>query len=118
VSWDLDRHWRGRSPRRAVWLGGGALLAAFALLFAALDASAGRASTLVLYPPFFWAAFTLAARRLHDRGRSARWLLALAVPLAGPLWLGLEMLLLRGSPGPNAWGAEPRNPPRDYLTVP
>jgi len=100
-----------------LWLGGGALLAAFALLFAALEATAGRASTLVLYPPFFCAAFGLAARRLHDRGRSARWLVALAVPLVGPLWLGVEMLLLRGNRGGNAWGAEPGNPPRDYLTV-
>jgi uncharacterized membrane protein YhaH (DUF805 family) len=117
VSWSLERHWRGRSGRRTFWVGGGALLAGFALLFAALEAGSGHASTLLLYPPFFWLAFVLAARRLHDRGRSARWLLAAAVPLLGPLWLGVELLLRRGTPGPNPWGSEPRNPPRDYLRV-
>jgi uncharacterized membrane protein YhaH (DUF805 family) len=114
---DLKSRWRGRSGRRAVWLGGAGLLLGFALLFAVLDAALGGASTLLLYPPFFGLAFTLAARRLHDRGRSALWLLALAVPLLGPLWLGVETLLLRGTRGPNRWGEEPRTTPRDYLRV-
>jgi len=109
--------WRGRGGRRSAWLGAAALLAAFAAGFVLLETAVGWDSTLLLYPPFFWAAFTLAARRLHDRGRSALWLLALGVPLLGPLWLGFEMAFLRGTPGPNRWGAPPRSRVRDYLTV-
>jgi uncharacterized membrane protein YhaH (DUF805 family) len=62
-----------------------------------------------------WAAITLAIisaisiARLHDRGRSGWWLAALAVPVAGALWLGFELALRRGNPHANDWGADPRD---------
>jgi uncharacterized membrane protein YhaH (DUF805 family) len=61
-----------------------------------------------------WAALTLAivgaisVARLHDRGRSGWWLAALAVPVAGALWLAVELALRRGNPHANAWGDDPR----------
>jgi uncharacterized membrane protein YhaH (DUF805 family) len=62
-----------------------------------------------------WAAFTLAVigaisiARLHDRGRSGLWLAALAVPVAGALWLVFELACRRGNAHANAWGADPRD---------
>jgi uncharacterized membrane protein YhaH (DUF805 family) len=61
-----------------------------------------------------WAAFALAAvgaasvARLHDRGRSGWWLVAIVVPVAGALWLAWELSLRRGDAHANAWGADPR----------
>jgi uncharacterized membrane protein YhaH (DUF805 family) len=56
------------------------------------------------------AAGTLAAARLHDRGRSAAWLGALIVPVAGALWLAAELALRRGDAFANAYGPDPRAP--------
>jgi uncharacterized membrane protein YhaH (DUF805 family) len=62
-----------------------------------------------------WAALTLATigaisiARLHDRGRSGWWLAAIAVPVAGALWLAFELALARGNTHANAWGADPRD---------
>jgi len=109
--------YRGRSGRASLWLGGLGLAVIFASLYAALEATTGRGTTLIMYPPVFWTAFTLAARRLHDRGHSARWLLALAVPILGPLWLGIELGLIRGTRGANRWGPEPVRAAPGYLTV-
>lgn len=106
----------GRLPRGRFWLGSLLAWAGFALLFAALEASAGRAATLVLYPPFFWLLGLLLVRRLHDRGRSARALLVLLVPLLGPLWVVVETALRRGQAGDNRYGRDPLAPP-DHLTV-
>jgi uncharacterized membrane protein YhaH (DUF805 family) len=61
-----------------------------------------------------WAALALAAiglvaaARLHDRGRSGWWLLAVVVPVAGALWLAWELALRRGNAHTNAWGPDPR----------
>lgn len=48
-------------------------------------------------------------RRLHDRGRSAWWLLAAAVPVLGPLLLAVDCLFGRSAPG--------GTPPPDYRVV-
>lgn len=106
----------GRLPRARFWLASLAGWSAFAALFAACDALLGYASTLLLYPPFFWLQGALLVRRLHDRGRSGRALLALGVPLAGPLWIALETGLRRGQSGSNRYGRDPCAPP-DHLTV-
>lgn len=97
----------GRIPRlRFVVLSAGLLLT-FAGLFALLDRLAGRPSTLLIYPLFFFAALVLLARRLHDRDRSAGWLAVALVPLLGPAWLAFELCLRRGTSGDNRYGTDP-----------
>jgi uncharacterized membrane protein YhaH (DUF805 family) len=108
---------RGRLARPGFWLTMLALATAFIVLFVFLDATAGRASTLVLYPPFFWIAAAAAVKRLHDRGRSPFWLLFVLVPVLGPLWLALELGFLPGTAGENHYGRDPRELDSDYLTV-
>ncbi|SDG08356.1 DUF805 domain-containing protein [Klenkia brasiliensis] len=46
--------------------------------------------------------------RLHDRDHSAWWLLWFLVPLVGWLVLVVTVGLLRGTPGPNPYGQDPR----------
>ena len=55
-------------------------------------------------------------RRLHDRGRSAWWLLATLVPVLGPLFLIVECGLRGSSPMAAKFGAEP-GLRGDYVTV-
>ena len=108
---------RGRVPRTTFWWSGIWLWAAFIVLFVFFDATFGRASTLILYPPFFWIAAALAAKRMRDRGKSPAWLLVALVPVIGPLWLFVDLSLLRGTPGENHYGPDPLMIDSDYLTV-
>jgi uncharacterized membrane protein YhaH (DUF805 family) len=89
----------------------------FAVLFVFLERVAGHASTLVLYPPFFAVALSLLVRRLHDQARSGYWLLALLVPIAGPLLVFFLSVFKRGTIGENQYGDDPRLRGRDYLQV-
>jgi len=105
--------------RRTSFLGRAVLIAAgFAGLFWAVDDLVGRPVTLVLYPPFLAALYVVTLRRLHDVGKSAPWLLLLAIPVLGPLWLLLELLFRKGNEGENRFGADPRTNRRDYMGVP
>lgn len=107
----------GRVPRSTFWWSGVLLWAAFIVLFVFLDATFGYASTLVLYPPFFWIAAALAMKRIRDRGKSPAWLLIALVPVIGPLWLFVDLGLLRGTLGENQYGPDPLAVDSDYLTV-
>jgi uncharacterized membrane protein YhaH (DUF805 family) len=51
----------------------------------------------------FFTALALAARRLHDSGRSGFWLFLILLPVIGWIWL-LVYYLLPGTPGPNKFG--------------
>jgi uncharacterized membrane protein YhaH (DUF805 family) len=108
---------RGRIERSTFWWFALVLGAIFVVLFVFLEAVFGRPSTLFLYPPLFWGAAALAVKRLHDRGTSAWWLLAVLIPVLGPLWLFITVALRAGSPGENQYGDDPRLYDADYLTV-
>lgn len=108
---------RGRLPRKRAWR---ALLLAstlFVMLYLLFDAVAGPSSTLVLYPPFLWSLYAIGAKRYHDRAKRAGWLLLLAVPVLGPLWIAVELGCRRGTRGDNRYGADPLVAVRDYLTI-
>jgi len=107
----------GRIPRRDFLLGVLLLGVAFVLLFLLLEQVAGHRSTLVLYPPLYWALAALLVKRLHDRGKSPFWLLLLLAPLFGPLWLGLELCCFAGTPGENRYGEDPSRLQADYQVV-
>jgi len=58
--------------------------------------------------PFLWILFCLGAKRCHDRGKSARFLLVGLIPVAGWLWLLFELVLRDGTPGWNSFGPSPK----------
>ena len=55
-------------------------------------------------------------RRLHDRGRSAFWLLLAALPVLGALFLAIECGLLHSRPQAERFG-EAAGYRADYVTV-
>lgn len=44
-------------------------------------------------------------KRFHDRGKSGWWVLIAFLPLIGFFWILIELGMLAGDPGPNAYGS-------------
>ena len=74
------------------------------------SAGAKGVAFLVILTAILWAWMTTAllGKRLHDRGKSLVWLLALLVPVVGWGWLLVECGILDGSPQDNRYGVPAR----------
>lgn len=100
----------GRISRRTFWRYGVLLLLVLAAVLTLLlgiagvpaDQAEGAVNLLLLWP-----AVAVAAKRWHDRDRSAWWVLLNLLPLVGWLWALVDNGFLRGSPGPNRYGPPP-----------
>ena len=108
---------RGRIPRSTFWVTTLLLGLAFVLLLISTETVFGRTSSLVLYPPFFWAVGAIVTKRMRDRGKSPAWLSLVLIPVFGPLWLLVDLGVLRGTRGENRYGDDPLDDRRDYMTV-
>jgi uncharacterized membrane protein YhaH (DUF805 family) len=101
---------RGRITRRDFWLYGVLALSGLALFAHALlgiaDVRPGRADLLVNLA-LAWPAIAVSVKRWHDRDKSGWWVLLNLVPIVGWLWALIENGALRGTPGPNRFGADP-----------
>lgn len=108
---------RGRIARSTLWWSALALGVAYVALLPIAELAPGgygvAAIDLVLL--VFLAA--LASKRFQDRGRSRLWLLALLVPVLGPLWIFFELGFRKGTPGENQYGDDPTADRSDYLRV-
>ena len=131
---------RGRVNRLRYWL---TSLALYGLLFVALALGAVPVVGILLIGlalvTFMWAALAVSARRMHDRGKSAWWLVAMYLPvvlLSGlgllaelgggatedaasvlnllslpfSIWALVELGILKGTSGPNRFGPDPLAP--------
>jgi uncharacterized membrane protein YhaH (DUF805 family) len=103
----------GRIPRRTYW---GASIAvtlafyAFVFVLAAVfgeDSPATKAGFILGYLLMIWMTFAIAAKRWHDRDKSAWWILISLIPLIGPIWAFIENGCLRGTYGHNDYGPDP-----------
>jgi uncharacterized membrane protein YhaH (DUF805 family) len=120
---------RGRIDRRTYWLHHVLPLTAASILAVVLDLALGLAwyrsgyvydgysvswsatfsggpITLITSAALLVPSLAASVARLHDRGRSAWWLLFWLLPVAGPIVL-LVQFCLAGDPGPNAYGPRP-----------
>ena len=133
---------QGRLNRKPYWMTVIATTVAFILaLLLALAAlreygllPVTIAIILVLYIPLIWIGLALSAKRLHDRDKSAWWLLVFyALPtilstaadrtedvqfiilhlisFGITVWAFVELGCLRGTIGPNRYGPDPLNAP-------
>ena len=60
---------------------------------------------------FLWPWISVIGKRCHDRNKSGWWTLLAYVPVIGSLWSFIELGLMRGKPGTNRYGADPRGRP-------
>ena len=115
----------GRMSRRDYWLRfiiplvGGMIALVVILppdtsLFLHVTASQSAPPTVSPTPAFYflaiavtWFQISAGTKRFHDRGRSGWFLLVHLVPFVGPLWVFVELALLKGTHGPNQFGHEP-----------
>ena len=54
-----------------------------------------------------WVSLAVGIKRFHDRNKSGWWVLIMFVPVIGGLWYLIECGFLRGTAGPNNYGADP-----------
>ena len=62
-----------------------------------------------------WTTLALQVRRWHDRDKSWPWLFVGFIPIAGPIWVAVELLFLEGTIGPNRFGPSPKGDPGDVF---
>lgn len=101
---------KGRISRKVYWLASLPLAALWVLCELLKEEVAGGAAGVVL-PIFLLASlvpnFMLSIKRSHDRDKSGWFVLVGVIPVLGPLWLLVELGFLRGTVGPNRFGADP-----------
>jgi uncharacterized membrane protein YhaH (DUF805 family) len=69
--------------------------------------AAGVLYLVVAFVVVAYAQLAVYAKRFHDRGKSAWWVLIAFVPVVGFFWILIELGMLPGDPGPNAYGPPP-----------
>jgi uncharacterized membrane protein YhaH (DUF805 family) len=121
---------RGRINRMPYWLVSLAMLIVMAAVFVFVGFSGVWQSVmLLLLIPWIWIGVALGVKRLHDRNKSAWWLVIfyllpgileyiaefvsdaevvlLIASLALSIWAVVELGFLRGTAGPNDYGPDP-----------
>lgn len=103
---------QGRARRTEFWMFfffNAMIVAALTLVdeFAGFSDSGPRLLTGVYGVAVLLPTVSVAARRLHDIDRSGIWLLLLAVPVVGPLFL-LALMAVEGRRGNNRFGPDPK----------
>ena len=99
---------KGRISRSWIWGYGGLSFTIFIVTMAAYLAHSGLGIVLFLWWVLIsiYTGIMVSVKRFHDRDKSGWWVLAEYVPLFGFL-VSIELLFLRGTRGPNRYGADP-----------
>ncbi|THD42599.1 MAG: DUF805 domain-containing protein [Bradyrhizobium sp.] len=63
--------------------------------------------TLVFSVALIWSGVCIGIKRFHDRDKSGWWILIQFLPIIGAFWYFIEAGCLRGTAGPNRFGADP-----------
>ena len=95
----------GRIHRQKWWIGVGILF----LLWIVSGALFGRDGLIPLLTglAILVGGICLYIKRCHDRGKSGWWCLLLLVPVLGTIWAIVDLGILEGTPGRNAYGPNP-----------
>ncbi len=106
---ELFLSFEGRIGRKTFWLKGTLPLMVMSLFLAGLDFALGFGGYLSAAWQLLtiWPILAISAKRWHDRDKSAWWILIGLVPLIGQIWSFVEAGCLKGTDGPNRFGADP-----------
>jgi uncharacterized membrane protein YhaH (DUF805 family) len=96
----------GRASRSEFWWFDSLVSALYVLSFLILPGTAMVITVVLVLICTLIPHLAASVRRLHDTGRSGLWVLIGLVPYVGGLIL-LGMLVFRGVPGENEYGADP-----------
>ncbi len=120
----MDWQWiffsfEGRINRKPFWL--------CVVVFIIINAVANRADAAIFLHHMgngpisglvglllIWPTLAVAAKRWHDRDKSAWWILINLVPVIGWLWSLIETGFLPGTPGENRFGPDPIEDQQDW----
>ncbi len=105
---------QGRINRQKFWIGAVAL-AVIHIIAGILDAVLGTPRIgayygligLIVGLVLIYPTIALAAKRWHDRNKSAWWILIAIIPIIGWIWALVETGFLRGTVGSNTYGPDP-----------
>ena len=100
----------GRISRKLYWLASLPLFPLLILVDLLIKAEPSFEATIlaaVVGVALLVASFILNIKRCHDRDKSGWFAFIGFIPVLGPLWLLLELGLLRGTEGPNRYGPDP-----------
>lgn len=114
----MDQKWalfsfQGRMRRRDYWLYSiPVLLVSLPVFLYTTPENAGnpllKILSIIVLVFVFWASAALNVKRLHDRNKSAWWIILTFLPLIGPIFVIVELGILDGTPGPNQFGDDPK----------
>ena len=101
----------GRIGRRTFWLKGVLLLGVIEIALIIVAANFGVVATggwlvLIMVLAAIWPNLAVQVKRWHDRDKSGWWVLTGLIPIIGGIWTFIEVGLLKGTEGPNRFGAE------------
>ena len=100
---------KGRVNRAKFWMVR-LLMIVVAFIVGLIYSGASEAGCVILLPFgifWFWAGLAVAAKRWHDRNKSAWWILIELIPIIGPIWAIVELGFFKGTVGPNRFGPDP-----------
>lgn len=105
---------KGRMRRRDYWLYSLPVLLVSLPVFIysspenVADSFALNVLSLIILGFVFWASAALNVKRLHDRNKSAWWIIVTFLPIIGPIFVIVELGILEGTKGPNQFGNDPK----------
>jgi uncharacterized membrane protein YhaH (DUF805 family) len=109
----LFTSFEGRIGRQQWWMG---IIVFFVvgIIATALDMILGTRTEggmgiigIILNIALIYPSIALSAKRWHDRGKSAWWILINLIPFIGWIWALVENGFLKGTDGPNQYGPDP-----------
>ena len=108
---DVLKKWKdfdGRARRREYWMFV-LFMAIFAIVAGIIDGILGTVCVFVglYYLAMLLPMIAVSVRRMHDIGKSGRWLFITFVPEIGSLW-NLFLTIQDGQPGSNQYGENPK----------
>jgi uncharacterized membrane protein YhaH (DUF805 family) len=106
---DLYFSFDGRIGRQTFWLNGVLVIGLINAIGYILDLSLGADRSIFSLFSLItaWPNLAIQAKRWHDRGKSAWWLLINLVPIVGAFWTLVEVGFLKGTDGSNEYGLDP-----------